>query len=413
MIVTNVTSLFYLPIRVSRFVAVASILMFVCLATLSRAQSVSWRGIPGAAIDVGVGANGAVWVIGYEGAKPDQRIFRWNGSSFTPAGGSGVRIAVDPAGNPWVVNSVGDIYRSENNASSFIKMPGKAIDIGIGANGIVWIVGINVVPGGYGIYRWTGTEFVGVPGGGVRISVDPQGYAWIVDSALNIYRFDGSAFVRMPGQAKDIGIGGDGSVFIAGGNDAVYKWNGVSAWVQLDGSGLIAVAADGAGNPWGVNAGRNIYAGTNTNVAPALSPEARLEMYAANRRTYGSSSTAGILHNPYTSRYVWYTLYAIQLVGRTKVASGCLPPNSYTYKEFPTYDGKTAFKILYEVKEGSTCNSGNVCATDSERTIENNDFRYPTIGGNGSSCYIAWNLYPPLSFYQEHPLLRATFHPNL
>ena len=63
---------------------------------------------------------------------------------------------------------------------------GLARDVGIGANGAVWIIGTNKVPGGYDIYRWTGSAWQNIPGGGVRIDVDPQGNPWIVQDAGQI-----------------------------------------------------------------------------------------------------------------------------------------------------------------------------------------------------------------------------------
>jgi hypothetical protein len=34
------------------------------------------------------------------------------------------------------------------------RLPGLGTDIGVGANGSVWIAGTNPVTGSYGIYRW-------------------------------------------------------------------------------------------------------------------------------------------------------------------------------------------------------------------------------------------------------------------
>src|SRR5438105_2781316 len=40
----------------------------------------------------------------------------------------------------------------------FDKMPGMATDIGVGADGSVWVIGDNKVAGGFGIYRWNGKD---------------------------------------------------------------------------------------------------------------------------------------------------------------------------------------------------------------------------------------------------------------
>jgi hypothetical protein len=62
--------------------------------------------------------------------------------SFVPIPGViAVRIAVDQFGHPWVVTSTGSIYAYINDVWVPIATDGcVASDIGIGANGDVWIV---------------------------------------------------------------------------------------------------------------------------------------------------------------------------------------------------------------------------------------------------------------------------------
>ena len=57
-----------------------------------------------------MGANGAVWVIGGATRPGGFGVFRWNGSGWTQIDGGELRIAVSPAGNPWVANDLGDVY---------------------------------------------------------------------------------------------------------------------------------------------------------------------------------------------------------------------------------------------------------------------------------------------------------------
>ena len=70
------------------------------------------------------------------------------------------------------------------------QLPGFAKDIGVGGDGSVWIIGTN--PGGtehdFGIHKWTGSNWRGIEGGGVQISVDSSGLPWIVNSMGNIVR---------------------------------------------------------------------------------------------------------------------------------------------------------------------------------------------------------------------------------
>lgn len=70
-----------------------------------------------------------------------------------------------------------DPYRGRWNSR-----PGAAVDIGVGANGSVWVIGTNRVAKGFGIYRWTGRGWQNIPGGAVRIAVDPRGIPWVVNS---------------------------------------------------------------------------------------------------------------------------------------------------------------------------------------------------------------------------------------
>ena len=126
--------------------------------------------LPGLARDIGIGADGSVWVIGTHRLDPpndhDYGVLRWNESErdWHDIDGGGVRIAVDPNGNPWVVNSTSHIYRRVNNQWGD-QLPDRALDIGIGADGSVWMIGHDPVgqlpanPGtcDWGIHRWTGS----------------------------------------------------------------------------------------------------------------------------------------------------------------------------------------------------------------------------------------------------------------
>ncbi len=163
--------------------------------------------MPGAAYDIGVGANGKAWVIGTNKEGGGYGIYRWDekritkvirgplgrkvktksaGGKWTKINGSAVRIAVGPKGNAWVVNKQNRIFRYDGR--KWIAMPGGARDIGIGAKGHVWVVGPNKVGGGYGVWRWTGKGWEAKPGGLTNLAVDPRGKVWGVNNGKRIYR---------------------------------------------------------------------------------------------------------------------------------------------------------------------------------------------------------------------------------
>jgi hypothetical protein len=243
----------------------------------AQAQN-EWRRLPGAANDIGVGADGSVWVIGVDNAPGGHGIYRFNGSNgWDKVNGGAVRIAVEPNGNPWVVNASGGIFRWAGNGQ-WITMPGGAKDIGIGANGSVWVIGFDIVPGGNSIYRFNGQGWDRVPGGAVRISVDPAGNAWVVSDVGIVYSWNGSAFVSHPGlKAKDISVGGD-AVFAVDefGRLHRYSSNGWAFWGDsargMD-ARYNAVAVDGDGLPWLVGAHGEIVS-RNGGVIDAFTPPA-------------------------------------------------------------------------------------------------------------------------------------------
>jgi hypothetical protein len=177
----------------------------------------NWNHLDGAAKDVGVGANGKVWVIGTNVEGGGYGIYRRDGSTWTKIPGSAVRIDVAPDGNAWVVNKDDRIYKY--NGSNWEEMSGRAKDIGIGADGSVWVIGTNAEAGGYGIYKFVApNSWTKIPGSALRIDVGPNGNPWVVNNGDNIYQYNGSSWNLIDGKAKDVGIGKDGSVWVIGTN---------------------------------------------------------------------------------------------------------------------------------------------------------------------------------------------------
>ena len=228
-----------------------------------------WQLFPNqGAVDIGVGANEAVWIItsGLDDTSLNFTIKRWNNNLSPPAWeavpGAAIRIAVDPSGNAWVVNREGSIYRWSNG--NWIPLPGAATDIGIGSEGSVWIVGKSTAAD-RPIYKWNGAGWTQIDGAGVRIAVDPSGNPWVVASNGSIWRRynDVSGYWQsVPGLATDIGIGKDWSVWIIGkdnlyGGHSIFKWNG-SQFVQKEG---VATAISVGGKRWVVNSLHEIWRG--------------------------------------------------------------------------------------------------------------------------------------------------------
>ena len=149
------------------------------------------------AIDIGVSAKDAVWMI----AGPSS-ISPWNvyqlvtdktaGTTEWVLKGSQLaqRVAVAPDGTAWVVdaralnNRFGRLMTYKDSKWIDVEPFGieeliYARDVGIGADGSVWIVSNKKVSGGYAIYKVTqlGNQysFEQKTGGGERVAVDPSG----------------------------------------------------------------------------------------------------------------------------------------------------------------------------------------------------------------------------------------------
>lgn len=220
-----------------------------------------WQRLNGSAYDIGVGANGDVWVIGTDLEPGGFGIYNISGSAGFSVNGGAIRIDVDPDGNPWIINDEDNIYRWIEG--DWQRLPGEALDVGIGADGSVWVASYE------GIYLWGGQDWIDFGGSGSRIDVGPDGRPWVVGFSDRIYTLVDNNWQRLPGSAGDVGVGSDGSVWVVAPAEVssdgfeerrnIYRWNG-SAWDQVPGDAIdISVGVDGM--PWVTNLFADIYRG--------------------------------------------------------------------------------------------------------------------------------------------------------
>lgn len=168
-----------------------------------------WHIVQGAAVDIAVGAEGSVWIIGRNYDEGGYGIYKWiqNSKSWKVMPGSAQSIAVDPRGHGWVVTKQSAIFRW--TIDGWEQLPSTASAIGIGADGSVWSLGtVKGSVKGYSIYRYNeiANTWEKIAGSAVGIAVDPSGNAWTVDGNKNIYRYDGSKWEQLPDRATDISI---------------------------------------------------------------------------------------------------------------------------------------------------------------------------------------------------------------
>lgn len=170
-------------------------------------------GLPGPAVDLGIGADGSVWGIAENGnsfrvlrrwdgtewadAKPSPSPYRyphflpWTVGGDRPGPSAPVnprRVAVAADGQPWVADHDGMIYRAVPGGWR-VEPEESAKEIAVGSDGNVWILsGADTRPGGFGPYRYYhGTDWDCYEGAGVRLAVAPDGLPWLVDNQGNVH----------------------------------------------------------------------------------------------------------------------------------------------------------------------------------------------------------------------------------
>lgn len=201
---------------------------------------VAWQDMHAWATSLAVGANGAIWHIGRDGA-----IYTWNEQRqvwVAPYGGWGSSIAVTPDGRPWVIG--GSDSGQNNNIyewnGSWQGRGGFAFDIAIGANGSVYHVGR-----GGALYRYNGNnswsqvpgaQVYHFPGVGHSIAVDSAGGCWHIGAGREIFRPAGGGWQGTRAFALAIGAGPDAPIMHVGRDNHVWYWDGgqwVGAWQDI------------------------------------------------------------------------------------------------------------------------------------------------------------------------------------
>jgi ribosomal protein L27 len=157
----------------------------------------TWDLLPGTGTDIGIGADGSVFIIGTVDVSPTGgfNIMKWNGTGWdTLPNCSGTRIAVMPNGIPWVVNKSNIVYRNTGTELWAAVSGVKGNDIGIGAEGSVFVTGKDSTTASYHphIYKYlsNGNWATINDASGVSIAVSPKGRPWWIDKSNNIFKLN-------------------------------------------------------------------------------------------------------------------------------------------------------------------------------------------------------------------------------
>jgi kumamolisin len=152
-----------------------------------RAAAGGWEQLPGQAVDVAVDSDGTVLVVGGDARLGGWGVARWTGGDWEQLDAAGVRISAGPAGEPCVIAADGSI--AQLVSGRWRTLPGFGLDIGVGADGSIWAVGLHLWDqSGFCLYRWEDEAWDPTPGGATAVAVAADGLPVIVDLTGNVYR---------------------------------------------------------------------------------------------------------------------------------------------------------------------------------------------------------------------------------
>ncbi len=249
-------------------------LLVVGLTPLSVAQTpLTWESFPGEVTDISVAVDGNVWAIGADTVNGGSSTLRWDVRSRqwrrvpsdAPGGAvrvtGGIIIPFDAAAA--VVNDRDEIFLWFNGQWNMARGGARGTDVGVGADGSLWLVGNGRLFRWNGSEDWTGPFSLPADERAQRIAVGPMGHPWAVSGRNRVYRFDGVSWDELPSDvlARDIDVDAAGTVRIVGLDGAVHAWDGTE-WRIPAGDhpeGLVAVASGPRGHLFAVDSDHRIH----------------------------------------------------------------------------------------------------------------------------------------------------------
>jgi hypothetical protein len=244
-------------------------LIFILVWMVAFAQSV-FSPVTGKAIDIAVGANGAVWSVGTNFV-----VNQWTGSGWVQAPDqegkwelhNGVyvwierkdmlRIAVDPQGNPWAIDKKFILWRLVNKV--WQQVATNTISVSIGVDGSVYRADLS-----NNMYKLSGSNWGASLGGNVaEIAVDPRGNVWTTSAKGKISKLSNGRQESIEGESYNLTTSSNGMVFHLGLDyNRIWLWTGTS-WVNIGSvPNANRIAADPRGAVWVVNKEGAIFKST-------------------------------------------------------------------------------------------------------------------------------------------------------
>lgn len=254
---------------------------------------ISWERVPGCARSIAAGAFGQVMVTGCEPrASAVRDLFRYDGASaapgrFVPVPGQASAVAIGGPGSQgvWAIGLQGQVFASTGDVFNvtaagapmrWTRVDYSATSIAVGPDSVL-IVTTRPHASPYGNVAAYGrlqcdtvsrapapcraTGWTELPFAAAQVALGDE--PWVIDSEGTIQRLSAGRWQRVPGCARAITARGPhvwalscGASNHPGGQEALQWTRG--GWVSTGGYGQ-ALAVDGRGSPWVVDAQGGIW----------------------------------------------------------------------------------------------------------------------------------------------------------
>lgn len=220
--------------------------------------------------DIGCGSEGDLCVAGLDGKLYCYDFYRdtWESIPLNEEISGITRVDIDDDGRIYIVTECGIFFLDCND--TWVRLPGTAKDIGVGANFDVWKIGTDKEGLNYGVWKlfcecdcncvctrvcirfrklrfalcspivkrrcyWFRAEIRGV-----NVDVFPNGDAAVVAADGKVYIVDGHTFeyklldVKNTVFAVDVTVGNNGVLFVTASDYKIYKYNPVTKmWAHI------------------------------------------------------------------------------------------------------------------------------------------------------------------------------------
>lgn len=175
------------------------------------------QGFAGSATAIGIGANGAVWILSTEtnGSGADHPIYKLEGTAWARGPSAGKELAVNASGRPWITNTAGVAFEAKTVSTGYYLsgsmqwQPDYSFtmrQVAAGGSSYAWAITNTPIgsAGDFAIKRWDGTGWNDVPGGGVSIELALDNTPYLLNSAGDLWQgyYEGTTWTYTKNAAK-------------------------------------------------------------------------------------------------------------------------------------------------------------------------------------------------------------------